>query len=48
MPCMSHRCEQDRYAQGPDGYVFEDAFEQLSLDPLTEEERRAVFETVST
>lgn len=48
MVSMTHRCEQDRHAQGPDGYVFDDAFEQVSLDPLTEEERREVFEVVST
>ena len=45
---MTHFCEQDRHAQGPDGYVFDDAFQQVSLAPLTEEECRDVFETVST
>ena len=33
-----HRSEDDRHAQGADGYVFADALERAGIDPRTVDE----------
>ncbi|GAC1541570.1 MAG: hypothetical protein NVS3B12_29180 [Acidimicrobiales bacterium] len=40
------RSEHDRCAQGHDGFVFEDLFEEAHLEPMSDAERRELFETV--
>lgn len=40
------RSEHDRYAQGHDGYIFDDTVDDGHLEPMSEAERRELFETV--
>ncbi|GAC1318529.1 MAG: hypothetical protein NVSMB16_14740 [Acidimicrobiales bacterium] len=42
------RSEDDRYAQGHDGYIFDDTFDDAHLEPMSDAERRELFDTVRT